>query len=94
MILLVTYELKGQPGKSYDKLYSILKSSNEWWHYLDSTWIIDTNDTVKEFSDKILQAIDGGNDNFLVVEITGQSRQGWLPTKAWEWLKKHDPKIL
>jgi hypothetical protein len=87
MTLLVSYDLK-IPGKDYEQLYSVLKSAPGWWHYLESTWILSTNESVQVWADRIRGAMDT-NDNFIVVDITGRSRQGWLPKKAWEWLKNN-----
>ena len=30
------------------------------------------------------------NDRLFIVEITNQKYQGWLPSKAWEWLRDHN----
>lgn len=88
MIYLITYDLK-KPGKDYESLHNTLKTSVSWWHYLDSTWIIKTEQSVDYWSEKIRDVIDG-NDNFLIVEITKQKRQGWLPKKAWEWIRSNE----
>lgn len=86
-LLLVSYDLN-VPGKDYDSLYECLKSAGIWWHYLDSTWIISTSDTLESLAEKIRKVIDA-NDNLLVVDITGQPRQGWLKKTAWAWLNEH-----
>ncbi len=41
MILLVTYDLKGS-AQSYGELFDILKAQENWWHYLASSWIVNT----------------------------------------------------
>lgn len=84
MLLLVSYDLK-VPGRDYNKLYETLKSTTEWWHFLESTWILYTNDPVDIWCDRIRAAIDV-NDSFIVVDITGKGHNGWLPKKAWEWI--------
>ncbi len=88
MIYLITYDLK-KPGRDYNSLYETIKSATSWWHYLESTWIVQTNQTVKEWSDKIRNVTDT-NDSFLVVDITKQPRQGWLDKKAWEWIREKE----
>ncbi len=88
MIYLITYDLK-KPGKDYTSLHNTIKTASTWWHYLESTWIIKTDRPVEYWSDKI-RSITDGNDNFLIVDITQQKRQGWLPQKAWEWIRKND----
>lgn len=83
--LLVTYDLKA-PGRDYSSLHEAIKTAPGWWHYLESTWIVATNETPKEFSAKLKIKIDQ-NDRLLVVDITGDTVSGWLPQKAWDWLK-------
>lgn len=88
MILLITYDLK-KPGQNYDAIEKVLKSAPTWWHYLDSTWIIQTSESVDVWSDK-LRAVMDQNDYVLVVDISKQPRQGWLPQKAWNWINNND----
>jgi hypothetical protein len=88
MIYLVTYDLKA-PGKDYSTLYNLLKSAPTWWHYLESTWLIRTNENVASWAQKIQGVVDA-NDLFLVVDISKKTSQGWLPAKAWEWIKNND----
>ena len=88
MIYLVTYDLK-KPGKHYESLHITLKTAVSWWHYLDSTWIIKSEQPVNYWSEKIRGVIDK-NDNFLIVDITKQNRQGWLPKKAWDWIRRNE----
>lgn len=88
MIYLITYDLKS-PGKDYNALYDTIKSSTSWWHYLDSTWIIQTNQSIDYWSDKIRNVIDQ-NDLFIIINITKQPRQGWLKKEAWEWIREKE----
>ena len=88
MILLVSYDLQS-PNKNYDDLYATLKTAEFWWHYLKSTWLLCTNESVDAWQKKIKAVIDN-NDNFIVVDITGRTRNGWLPKKAWEWIRNHE----
>ena len=41
MALLVTYDLRGDT-KDYSGLHSELKRREGWWHYLESTWILES----------------------------------------------------
>jgi len=88
MILLIAYDLK-VPGRDYSKLYDTIKAASGWCHYLESTWIISTSETVGTWGDRIRGIIDE-NDRLIIVDITGQIRDGWLPSKAWEWFRKHE----
>ena len=86
-LFLVTYDLKS-PGRDYASLHEAIKQSTTWWHYLESTWIVVTSESVREFTDRVKSKIDP-NDRLLVVDISGREARGWLPRKAWDWLKEN-----
>lgn len=89
MLVLITYDLKS-PDKDYAPLYEAIKNcGDKWWHYLESVWLVHTNLTPNECFERLRENLDAG-DRCLVVQITNQLRQGWLPTKAWEWIKAND----
>lgn len=89
MLILITYDLK-QPNRDYESLYeAIKKCSLNWWHYLESTWLIYTNISPDDCVKRLRQTMDD-DDFLLVVDITNQKHQGWLPSKAWEWIKQYD----
>lgn len=87
MMLLISYDLN-TPGQDYSSLYEEIKKAGTWWHYLDSTWIISTDLSPNEWQRRLCQHMDV-NDNLLIIEIC-DNYQGWLPTRAWKWLEKHD----
>lgn len=39
MAKLISYDLK-QPGRNYDDLYEAIKTLGDWWHCLESVWIV------------------------------------------------------
>ena len=90
MIYLISYDLKA-PNRNYDDLYAILKTAESWWHYLESTWLIYTSDGIEAWQMRIKSAIDN-NDSFIIVDVTKQPRNGWLPKKAWEWIREYENK--
>ena len=90
MMLLVTYSLK-VPGRDYGKLYETLKSSRHWCHYLESTWLIVTDESVEVWRDKLIAVMDE-NDRLLVADITNSQLTGLLPRKAWDWLNRSKSK--
>ena len=90
MIYMISYDLKA-PNRNYDDLYAILKTAESWWHYLESTWLIYTSDGIEAWQMKIKSAIDN-NDSFIIVNVTKQPRNGWLPKKAWEWIREYENK--
>ena len=88
MIYSISYDLS-QPGRNYDDLYETIKSTPGWARPMESYWFISTSESVAVWYERLRQVIDE-NDSIFVVDITGQSRQGWMSEDVWEWLKKHD----
>ena len=85
MILLISYDLK-TPDKNYESLYEAIKNcSTTWWHYLDSMWLIKTSLSPDEVFNKIHESMDQ-NDYLFITELLG-GYSGWLPSKAWEWIR-------
>lgn len=81
---LVTYDLK-TPGWNYTGFYNALKNIGPWWHYLDSVWIIKTNNTSQQIHSMFAPHLSK-QDFILIVEIVPGSRNGWLKQDAWNWI--------
>jgi hypothetical protein len=86
---LITYDLK-TPGRDYAKLYEAIKASQKWWHYLESCWVIVTDENPTQIWNRLAPAIDN-SDRLLVIEVR-DSVQGWLPKDAWDWIHSNVPK--
>ena len=82
---IVTYDL--DYNDDYELLEEELKKYKKWWHYLERTWIIISEETVEEIWDKIEDKINKKN-NLLIIEVKKDS-QGWLPQKAWDWINEN-----
>lgn len=81
----IGYDLK--EGEDYQDLISEIKSlSIKWWHYLDSTWIVTTSLDVNQITDRLKEKMNLDHDRLLVMK-TSTDRQGWLPEKAWDWIR-------
>ena len=50
---------------------------------------LQSDKTISECNNLIKSQMDD-NDRLFIVEITNQKYQGWLPSKAWEWLRDHN----
>lgn len=85
MIYSINYDLK-RPGQNYDALHEAIKGCGAWWHYLGSTWLVDTNLNAKGVWDRLSPHVDK-NDNMLIVGIT-RDYSGWLPQAAWDWINQ------
>ena len=86
--LLVGYDLN-KSGQKYEELIDFLKKQTNWWHYLDSTWLIRTTDTATAFRDKLVnQGFIDTNDEVLVINVTGDSAAWYgFDDKGSKWLK-------
>lgn len=88
-VYLVTYDYEG-PSSKYSRLLDELKKSKKWWHYIDSTWLIVSNERAKGIFRRLKPHIDD-DINLLVIEV-GSDRQGWLSEKAWAWISRNLPR--
>ena len=86
MILLISYDLSNA-DRNYGSLYKAIKSADAWWHYLDSTWMINTDDGPDVWQKRLRRHIDK-DDGLLIIEVC-ENYQGWLPDKAWDWLERN-----
>ena len=86
---LITYDLN-VPGRDYTDFYEEIKRSGKWWHYLDSFWIVITDESPQQIWDRVGKHIDN-NDFMLVMEVR-DNVQGWLPKDAWDWIHQYVPK--
>jgi hypothetical protein len=90
MIYSINYDLK-RPGQNYDALYEAIKSCGTWWHYLGSTWLVDTPLSADGIWNRLSPHIDK-NDRVLIIGVT-RDYSGWLPKDAWDWIKGRSPRM-
>ncbi len=90
MIYAINYDLK-RPGQNYEELYKAIKALGAWWHYLGSTWLVDTSLTAQGVWERLAPHVDK-NDFVLVIGVT-KDYQGWLPQEAWDWLNGRVSKL-
>ena len=92
MIYLISYDLIKSAERDYTPVYEAIKSIGPWWHYLESSWIVNTENDVNYVVDTI-HAVMRQGDRLLVVQVDNQSRNGWLPKDAWDWIRTHELQI-
>lgn len=89
MLLLITYDLKSS-DRDYTLLYEAIKNlGDKWWHYMESVWLVHTNLSPTDSFNRLKEYFTQ-DDTCFIVNITGQERQGWLTSKAWDWIKIND----
>lgn len=85
--VLIGYDLNG-PHADYTDLIEKIKSiANGWWHHLDSTWVIRTENTPTQVCDAFKPHLDS-NDELLVIDVTGDAA-AWVgfPRSGSDWLQ-------
>lgn len=87
-VYCVSYDLKA-PGRNYSSLFKALEQSGKWWHFLRSTWLINTPETAAQLWNRLATHIDRG-DYLLIIEVRGEF-YGWLPEDAWDWIRENVP---
>ncbi len=83
-IYLISYDLR-KPGQNYTSLYEAIKAYGDWQHPMESLWAIYTDEDANEICNKLRPKIDV-NDSILVVRLSMDTYQGWLPKSFWEWV--------
>jgi hypothetical protein len=84
----IIYDLK-TPNRDYSGLFEELKKSPKWWHYLESTWLIQTSENPTQIWNRIVKHINN-NDRVLIIEVRNNI-QGWLSQDAWDWINQNVP---
>jgi len=86
---IISYDLKA-PNRNYDGLYAEIKKSPKWWHFLESTWIVMTDEIPNQIWNRLVTHVDK-NDYLIIIEARDNA-QGWLPKEAWDWIHANVPK--
>ena len=85
----VSYDLRVKAKPDYSGLFEELKNSPAWWHYLESTWLIVTEETVEEVWNRLGRHVHQ-RDSLLIIEVRNNA-QGWLLKDAWKWINQNVP---
>jgi hypothetical protein len=84
--MLVGYDLN-RPGQNYAGLIEALKAVPLWWHYLDSTWLLRTNESAVQLRNRLAAHIDSG-DELLVIDVTNpEAAWSGFDQSASQWIK-------
>lgn len=83
---IISYDLRGN-SKDYQGLISAIKEEMNWWHYLESFWMLDTTKSVQELTDKLIQFLDE-DDRLIIIDTNTNNYNGFMPQKAFDWIDK------
>ena len=82
---VIGYDLN-RPGQDYKSLFDAIKGIGNWWHCLDSTWIVKSSLTAIQVRDKLAAHIDG-NDKLLIAVLSGEAAWKGFDNDCSTWLK-------
>lgn len=85
MYYLVSYDLRS-PGKNYTRLIEALKSFEDWWHGLDSVWIVFYSGSAIDLTRYLKQFLDR-NDQLVAVEIARDWASLNISDECSQWLR-------
>lgn len=86
MVFIVSYDLN-RPGQNYEGLLEEIRRSPGWLHPMQSTWLIYTNESAQQLSDRLLKYIDGSDR--LILMPASKPVLGWLTQESWDWINKY-----
>lgn len=88
MVYMITYDLNS-PNQNYEDVIQAIKdaSTGVWCTYWKSSFLIKSNLTVQQVSERITPYLDS-NDRLLVIEVK-QNYQGWLSEKQWKYIREN-----
>lgn len=85
---LVTYDLTG-PARDYEKLFTKLRSFDNWCKVLESVWIISSPLTVSGVFQEIHPFIDSDDKLFIVKTMRDAHWTDNIPKDVTDWLQKY-----
>lgn len=86
-VYLISYDLNNL-GKNYDGVIEAIKnaSTGAWCKPLKSVFLIKSNLTVDQVSERIQNEADD-DDRWLVIEVIN-NKQGWLDKDMWKYINE------
>ena len=62
-----------------------------WFHYLRSSYILISDKDSNELTQQIIKVIP--NKRFLLFMCDLNTRNGWMPREAWDWIEKKSHEV-
>lgn len=82
---MLSYDLNS-PGQKYDKVFEIIKEFGSYIKLQKSFWLIRTNLTPQQMTDKLNTVLDN-NDSLFICEIV-KNYQGRATEDDWKFIKE------
>jgi hypothetical protein len=74
--ILIAYDIHPSASDAYEEVTDAIRSLGEWWHHLESTWLVKTDHTPKQIRD-LLKGYVSSDDQLLIVDIS-QDAAAWF----------------
>ena len=87
-IHVVGYDIHPKQGETYDDLIKAIKNvGSNWWHCLDSTWLVISNKTSVQICDELWRHMK--TDDQLLVVAYAPHDSAWVgfSKECADWLK-------
>jgi hypothetical protein len=67
--ILIAYDIHPSAGDACERVADAIRSLGEWWHHLESTWLVKTDRRPEQIRD-LLRGHVGSDDQLLIVDIS------------------------
>ena len=74
--ILIAYDIHPSTGDAYERVTDAIRSLGEWWHHLESTWLVKTYRTPQQIRDLLKECV-GSDDQLLIIDIS-QDAAAWF----------------
>lgn len=89
-ILVFDRDDKVDYTKFHNELVGLPQIEN-WFHYLKSSYVLISRLSASSLNDKVADLVPG--KRLLIVELNLKNHDGFLPQKAWDWLKRYEKEL-
>ena len=86
-IYVISYDLN-RPSQDYKNLHDAIKVCGNWWHCLDSTWLLSTQMTAIDIAKKLGAQMDQ-NDKLLVTPVASGSAWAGFSGDCLSWIESN-----
>lgn len=63
-----------------------------WWNHIPGTYLITTALNAEQVAERLRPS--AGDARFLVIAVDPTQSEGWLPERAWRWIRRRSQKPL
>lgn len=85
---VIGYDIHPTKGETYDELIEAIKAYGTWWHHLDSTWLVVTNDSAKDIADNLYRHMKA-DDQLIIIKTCGVGAWRGFNESGRNWLMEH-----